>query len=70
MISIQESMGGERKARGDVAADRSCLRCKVSFRSEGFGERVCPRCKGTISWRSSVPAVSGQGSRRSSGRSS
>lgn len=58
------------KARGDVAAERSCLRCKATFQSEGFGQRICTRCKGTSSWRSAIPDGNGQSRRRSSGRSS
>ena len=33
----------------------ACLRCKAMFQSEGFGERICPRCKGS-SVRKSAPA--------------
>lgn len=58
------------RARGDVAAKRTCLRCKSAFLSEGFGERICTRCKGTVAWRSGAPGRGGQGRRRSSGRSS
>ena len=57
------------KARGDVAAERVCLRCKTTFRSEGFGERICPRCKGSSTWRSNVPFGDGQGWRHGTGRS-
>lgn len=45
----------------DVPANRRCLRCNATFWSDGFGERVCPRCKSTVSWRNFVPAGSGRG---------
>lgn len=46
-------------ALNDTPKERSCLRCRVKFRSEGFGERVCRRCKGLSIWRNSVPANPG-----------
>ena len=59
-----------KRALGDAPKERSCLRCKTSFWSEGFGERICARCKGTSIWRAAVPEGGGQGRRRSGGRSS
>ena len=56
------------RARGDVAAERTCMRCKATFLSEGFGERICARCKSSSSWRSAVSSIIGDGQRRSSGR--
>lgn len=61
---------GTIKATADVAAARACLRCGSTFWSEGFGERICSRCKGTVAWRSAIHEGSGQGRRRSGGRSS
>lgn len=58
------------RARGDIAAERACLCCKKRFWSEGFGERVCPRCKSSNTWRNSVAGGIGKGHRRSSGRTS
>lgn len=58
------------RARGDIAAERACLCCKKAFWSEGFGERVCPRCKASKTWRNSVSGGVGQGHRRSSRRTS
>ncbi len=55
-------------ARGDIAAERTCMRCKAKFWSEGFGERICTHCKSLSVWRSAAPGVSGHGQRRSSGR--
>lgn len=61
---------GTIKAMGDVAAERACLRCRSTFWSEGFGERICGRCKGTVVWRSASHEGSGRGRRRFGGRSS
>lgn len=44
----------------DVPAERICLRCRTAFRSEGFGERICPRCKGSALWKSAAPARDGR----------
>lgn len=52
------------KARGDVPGERRCLRCATLFRSEGFGERICGRCKGQNAWRNAVSVSSGGGRRR------
>jgi len=59
---------GVTRAAADVAAERVCLKCRASFWSEGFGQRICSRCKGTMAWRSSVSEGSGQGRRRAGGR--
>ena len=59
---------GAAMATADIAAERACLRCRSTFWSEGFGERICARCKGTVAWRSAVPGGSGQGRSRSGGR--
>ena len=55
------------KATADVAADRLCLGCRKTFWSAGFGERICPRCKGSVKWRSALPGHGATGRRRSSG---
>ncbi len=60
---------GPIRATADIAAERFCLRCRSTFWSEGFGERICSRCKGTAAWRSAVSESSGHGSRRAGGRS-
>lgn len=65
-----EALQHTTKAKADIAAERNCLRCSAAFWSEGFGERICGRCKGTVAWRSALPGDSGQSRRRSSGRSS
>ena len=65
-----ESLPMTSRARVDVAAKRACLCCQNLFWSEGFGERVCTRCKSSKMWRNSVPGGIGQGHRRSSGRAS
>lgn len=59
---------GKIKATADVAAARACLRCRSTFWSEGFGERICSRCKGSTVWRSAISEGGGQGRRRSGGR--
>jgi hypothetical protein len=33
---------------------RTCLSCNTAFESEWAGERVCPRCKTTATWRGGV----------------
>ena len=70
MTDDTETLPSTSNARCDVAAERACLRCKKEFWSEGFGERVCARCKSSDTWRNSVAGVLGQGHRRSSGRAS
>jgi hypothetical protein len=52
------------RALGDVPQERSCLRCDVVFFSEGFGERICRRCKGLNAWRNAVPVSPGASRRR------
>lgn len=37
---------------------RPCLRCKAEFLSGGAGERICPRCKSGVLWRSTAAAPS------------
>lgn len=51
------------RAVGDVPRERRCLRCDALFWSEGFGERICRRCKGLDVWRNAV-SVSPGASRR------
>jgi len=51
------------RARRDVPQNRHCLRCETLFWSDGFGERICRRCKGVNAWRNAVP-VSPASSRR------
>jgi hypothetical protein len=70
MTNSAETIHTIARARGDIAAKRNCLRCKSTFWSEGFGERVCTRCKGMVSWRSGVSGGYGQTRRRSTSRSS
>ncbi|MCU4652010.1 hypothetical protein N8I71_04170 [Roseibacterium sp. SDUM158016] len=53
------------KACGDVARMRTCLRCRAEFPSEGFGERVCRKCKSSSTWRSAAPHSGGHGTKRS-----
>lgn len=52
------------RAVGDVPQERRCLRCSTLFWSEGFGERICRRCKGLNAWRNSAPVIPGSSRRR------
>lgn len=52
------------RARGDVPRERRCLRCETVFWSEGFGERICRRCKGLKAWRNAAPVSAGGSNRR------
>ncbi|ESQ15861.1 MAG: hypothetical protein N838_28250 [Thiohalocapsa sp. PB-PSB1] len=52
------------RARRDVPQERQCLRCETLFWSEGFGERICRRCKGLNAWRDAVPVSPGASRRR------
>lgn len=70
MMTEEDILAKSLRARGDVAAERTCLCCKRAFWSEGFGERVCARCKASNIWRTSTPGEIGEGHRRSSGRRS
>ena len=54
-------------ARGDGPAERCCLRCGTAFWSEGFGERICKRCKAQASWKSAIPSGDGGSRRRAAG---
>ncbi|MFN4100218.1 MAG: hypothetical protein ACK4GT_10610 [Pararhodobacter sp.] len=60
----------EGRAPGDIAAKRACMRCATIFHSEGFGQRICPRCKGSQAWRSSGAEGGGNSGRRTAARSS
>ncbi|KPQ05614.1 MAG: hypothetical protein HLUCCA12_14585 [Rhodobacteraceae bacterium HLUCCA12] len=52
-------------ARGDAPAERRCLRCSAVFWSEGFGERICKRCKAQAAWKSAIPSANSGSGRRS-----
>ena len=54
----------------DIPKTRQCLRCKVSFWSDGFGQRICNRCKGSSAWRVAMPEGIRQGRLSSGGRTS
>ncbi len=38
--------------------DRRCLMCRQAFPSDGPHNRLCPRCKGSSSWREGEMAYS------------
>ena len=48
----------------DAPRVRPCLRCRAEFRSEGFGDRICRRCKSRQSWRDGIPMRRGRSGRR------
>lgn len=48
----------------DIAKDRQCLRCKVTFPSKWCGERICSRCKSSSAWRNNSPFRSGPSNNR------
>lgn len=52
------------RALKDVPQERLCLRCRAPFWSEGFGERICRRCKGSSTWQTLVQSVRPPGRRR------
>jgi len=56
------------RATADIAAERVCLKCRSPFWSEGFGERICSRCKASSVWRAAISEGGGHGRRRSGGR--
>jgi ribosomal protein L40E len=63
-MSVTElTLAPVKPARGDHPANRVCMRCSTAFWSEGFGERICRRCKAHASWKSSVPEGGGAGRR-------
>ena len=66
MNSLDPRLGSPVPASGDTPAERNCLRCTVAFWSEGFGERICKRCKAQSSWKSAIPGSRGSSRRRSS----
>ncbi|KPP85881.1 MAG: hypothetical protein HLUCCO07_03565 [Rhodobacteraceae bacterium HLUCCO07] len=64
MTKIHSEIFTPKRAAGDIATKRTCLRCKTIFQSEGFGERICSRCKGSVVWKSAVPAGDGRPRKR------
>jgi len=40
-----------------IAKRRKCLMCMDEFQSSNIGERVCPDCKGTSTWRQTGIAI-------------
>lgn len=55
---------GPERALSDVPRERPCLRCDTVFWSDGFGERICRRCKGLNAWRNAAPVSPGASRRR------
>jgi uncharacterized paraquat-inducible protein A len=63
MTRLFDDQPSPTKTPRDVPTTRACLRCKAVFQSEGFGERICPRCKGSSVWKS-APPTRGDGTRQ------
>jgi hypothetical protein len=38
------SPGADYRAVGDVPRERPCLACGEKFQSDGWGNRLCPKC--------------------------
>ncbi|WP_158969354.1 hypothetical protein [Chachezhania sediminis] len=70
MTRENETFPERDKAKKDIPAQRTCLRCQSSFASDGFGQRICARCKGSSVWRSAAPSGFGMDRRRVSGGAS
>lgn len=66
MNGLERALAPVRPAQGDRPASRACLRCATAFWSEGFGERICKRCKAHASWRAGMPEGLGTGRRNGS----
>ncbi len=64
MKDATEETAASSKARGDAPAERACLRCCTMFWSEGFGQRICARCKTSATWKSGISAGDGRARRR------
>lgn len=54
MTKLVDQDNGPVRAIDDVPKERLCLRCRTLFSSEGFGERICRRCKASRSWKMGV----------------
>ncbi|SFS13993.1 hypothetical protein SAMN05444714_1634 [Yoonia litorea] len=68
MTKTVEEQAWAEKAKSDIAAERACLKCHKTFWSDGFGERICPRCKVSSVWRASIRDGIGNGQRRNGRR--
>lgn len=54
MTKLVEQDNGPVRALADVPKERLCLCCRRPFASEGFGERICRRCKALRSRQTAV----------------
>jgi ribosomal protein L40E len=52
------------RASSDLPAERICLRCNAAFPSEGYGDRICRRCKSSLAWKNAVPTADNRGRQR------
>jgi len=51
------------QSHGDTPKTRPCLRCRLDFPSEGFGDRICRPCKSSSVWRNGMATTYGSSSR-------
>lgn len=48
----------------DPPKDRQCLRCNEKFESSWSGERICKRCKQSMTWRTGATYTASSGGRK------
>ena len=53
---LESSEADGEYARYDAIKARPCLKCQSTFESQWSGERICPRCKGSSTWREGISA--------------
>lgn len=51
MSSARRANSRPNTLAGAPVKKRQCLMCHDTFPSKWAGERICPRCKGTTTWR-------------------
>lgn len=51
MMHLNETNLKTDDAAPDTAKRRACLKCRDGFESEWAGERICPRCKKSSTWK-------------------
>ncbi len=55
MSNSLEPLASEGTAVKSSSKTRLCLRCESPFLSGWAGERICPDCKKSTSWRNGTP---------------
>ena len=56
-VSIEDQ---EVRAISDIPKLRACMLCKENFQSDGFGDRICRRCKSSNTWRNGIATTYGK----------